>query len=60
MVDIKARAKELGDEFQAFEKTYEIKEKEAELECEISFHHIPREQNKMADMYVNMALDAKQ
>lgn len=36
-----------------------IKSKEAELACEITYTHIPRELNKMADRYVNMALDGK-
>lgn len=36
-----------------------LRKKEAELACEISYTHIPREQNKMADMFVNLALDGK-
>src|SRR5438128_2318116 len=36
-----------------------VREKEAELECEISYTHIPREKNKEADRFVNLALDGK-
>lgn len=34
-----------------------IRKKESELECEITYTHVPREQNKDADRYVNLALD---
>ncbi len=34
-----------------------VREKEAEIEGPIYYKHIPREQNKIADMYVNKALD---
>lgn len=36
-----------------------VREKESELECEITYSHIPREKNKEADRYVNLALDGK-
>ena len=34
-----------------------VREKEAEVNTPIYYKHIPREQNKIADMYVNKALD---
>jgi len=34
-----------------------VREKEAEVNTAIYYKHIPREQNKIADMYVNKALD---
>ncbi len=34
-----------------------VRDKQAELDCEITFTYIPREENKMADKFVNLALD---
>lgn len=42
------------------ELLFKIKEKEAELNLQISYFHIPREENKIADSFVNSALDNKQ
>lgn len=36
---------------------FEIRKKEAEINSEIIYNHIPREENKKADTLVNMALD---
>lgn len=36
---------------------FEIHQKEAELNFPISYTHVPREQNKLADAMVNQALD---
>ena len=35
---------------------FSLREKEAKIEMPIIYKHIPREQNKIADMYVNKAL----
>ena len=42
-----------------FTLIHEVHKKEAELGCEISYTHSPRELNKMADRNVNLALDGK-
>lgn len=36
-----------------------VREKEAQIKTPIFYKHIPREQNKKADMYVNLTLDSK-
>lgn len=36
---------------------FSVREKEARVNTPIFYKHIPREQNKMADMYVNKALN---
>lgn len=36
---------------------FSIKEKEKELKTPVSYSHIPREKNKDADKFVNLALD---
>lgn len=36
---------------------FEVRQYEAKLSANISYFHIPREQNKNADKFVNMALD---
>jgi ribonuclease HI len=41
------------------ELVFEIKQKEAEINIPIYYHHIPREENKQADAMVNVALDNK-
>lgn len=41
------------------ELLFKVREKEAEIPQKITYTHIPREQNKKADAYVNMALDAQ-
>lgn len=38
---------------------FEIRQFEAELAVPVTYSHIPREKNKMADKLVNMALDRK-
>lgn len=37
----------------------QLRKKESELDCEITYTHVPREQNRNADRYVNLALDGK-
>lgn len=41
------------------ELLFEIREKEARINSEIRYFNIPRENNKKADLLVNMALDNK-
>jgi len=38
---------------------FSVWKKEREIETPIFYKHIPREENKKADMYVNRALDSK-
>jgi len=39
------------------ELVFKVRQKEAELNMQISYVHIPREKNKKADLLVNLALD---
>jgi len=39
------------------ELVFKVRQKEAELNMQISYLHIPREKNKKADLLVNLALD---
>jgi ribonuclease HI len=39
------------------EFVFEIRQKEQELSIPIAYSHVPREQNKQADLMVNQALD---
>lgn len=41
------------------ELLFEIREKEAQINAKIHYCHIAREQNRQADLLVNMALDNK-
>ena len=38
---------------------FDIRKKEMELNLKITYSHVPREQNKVADRLVNLALDNK-